>query len=243
MDSAASAGQVSLELLTTLGFVLLIFIVVVVLYIDKNTLANELKLYLDAKGVAESLADNINTVSEQSAGYFRFVSFPGTIYGGTDYNLSASGNAVVIYYGGREWVSPVLALNVSIHCLDKGAGFLNRVEATDEGVEVTCHRPNLVFKENSFRASTQQPMANATVSVVVEDRSHVASESFSVVFNGTVNASVSGLAAGEETVVSFNVVSPPAGTNKIWFELDPLSNINESIESDNTLNVSWTTYS
>jgi hypothetical protein len=223
------------------GFILLIFIIVVLLALEKGSFANNLKLSLDARSVAGSLIANVNTISEQSFGYYRYVSFPTRLFGGVDYNLSSAGNVISIEYEGGEWVDESLASNVTIFCLDKGENLLNRIENTGDAVIVTCHRPNLAFKRNSFKASSSKAGENATLSITVEDRSHVAAPAFTVRFNNSVNYTVPSLPAGEEVQVSYAITVPATGTHTLAFEIDPGNSVNESIEEDNTLNVSWQT--
>lgn len=241
MGSRFFRGQVSLELITTVGFVLLIFIVVLLLALEKSGFAYNLKLFLNARSVAKSLAVNVNTISEQSAGYFRYVSFPSRLFGDVDYDLSASEDTVSIIYGGDEWTEHVISANVTLFCLDKGEGLRNRIENTGKAVIITCSRPNLVFEANSFTASSSKAGENATVSVVVEDRSHVAAPAFTVRLNQSSNATVASLASGARTRVPYNITVPPAGTASILFEIDPEGSVNETIEGDNNLTVVWTT--
>ncbi|MFH1788127.1 MAG: CARDB domain-containing protein [Candidatus Altiarchaeota archaeon] len=234
-------GQVSLELIMTVAFVLLIFLVVVSLALEKNSLANNMKLYLDARSVTESFASNINTISEQSSGYYRYVSFPSFLYGRVDYNLSSARNFVSIQYKGSEWVAQTLASNITIHCISKGLDNANRFENTGDAIIVTCQLPNIAFMENSFRASSSTAGENTTLTVLVKDRSHVNSGAFIVAFNNTDNYSVSSLTAGDWELVSYDIVAPAAGTHNLYFMIDSGDSVNESIESDNALNVSWIT--
>lgn len=237
----SARGQVSLELITTVAFVLFIFLIVLSLALEKNSLANNIKLYLDARSVAESFASNVNTISQQSSGYYRYVSFPSYLYGGVDYNVSSAKNFISIEYRGSEWVTQTLAANITIHCLSKGRDYANRFENSGGAVVVTCHKPNLVFAENSFKASSFTAGENTMISVKIKDRSHVSASSFIVAFNNSENYSVSSLAAGDDAIIAYDIVAPAAGIHNLYFELDAYNAVNESIESDNVLNVSWRT--
>ncbi len=234
-----SRGQVSLELIITVGFILLIFIIVVILALEKNILANNLKLSMDAQSVLDSIAFNINTISQQSYGYYRYVSVPYYLFGSVDYNVSSSKNFLSIHFDGSEWVTQVLAANVTIYCLDKGETLQNRIENTGDAVIVTCHKPNLFFVRESFSSSSNVSGTNTTISVRVRDKSHVRASAFIVRLNGSLDDVVPSLEAEAETTVFFNVTVPSVGTHILPFEIDPIEQLDEGIESDNFLNVSW----
>lgn len=239
--SSHTRGQVSLELITTLGFILLIFLIVVILALERNYMANNLKVFLDARSITHRLAMNVNTISEQSEGYFRYMSFPLAMYGGVEYNLSAHGNVISILYRDSEWATQVIASNVTIFCLDKGETVMNRIENTGDSVVVTCNKSNLGFRQDSFRASSSQAGENANISVIVWDRSHVAPLTFNVLFNGSVNHTLSDFPAGGKERIFFSITVPSAGTHILTFEADSEGEVEESIEGDNYLNVSWRT--
>jgi subtilase family serine protease len=63
-----------------------------------------------------------------------------------------------------------------------------------------------------------------------------------VQFNKSLNYSVSYLPPEEKARISYDIVVPSAGTHNLVFEIDPDNQVNESIEEDNQLNISWQTF-
>lgn len=115
-----ATGQASIELIAVISFLLLIFLVVVATSTQKHRESNALKTLLDAKRVANSVADNINTISQQGPGYYRRFSLPETIFGYTDYDVTIAANIVEISWGDQAWSTQTAASNVMVMELRKG---------------------------------------------------------------------------------------------------------------------------
>ncbi len=247
---APRKGQASLELLLSLGFILLVFIVVGLLALWKTADANTLKTYTTAKRTADSFADNINTISEQGHGYYRYFTLPGRLHGQENYTLHSGGNIVEIVWGENQaWARPIITGNVTVHCLDYGRNYTNRVANEDGRISITCHRPDLFPINESFGASPATGGVANTVSVDVENDAHVdATANFIVRFtnldrtDGTcadnhpcTEIGVPGLATGETASVSYTTPAWPAGTYRILVEVDATGAVTESIESNNNV--------
>jgi len=228
-------GQATIELIATIGLVMLIFIVVAVSALQKNMESEYIKMFLDAQRIAGSVADNINAISEQGPGYYRYFSVPAWIYGDVGYNVTCYNNFVEISWGNYTWSTQIVTSNARVYCLDRGLNVSNRVFNRNNSIEVTCHRPNLRVVDGSFKPVSVEGGENTTFSFDVEDDSHVASGVFIAEVVGVGNISVGGLAAGEEKEVVFTAALS-SGTHLIRIIIDSGNIINESIESDNYYN-------
>lgn len=241
-------GQASLELLLSLGFILLIFIIVGLLAMWKMADANQIKIYGTAKRTADSFADNINTISEQGSGYYRYFTLPGRLYGQENYTLHSGGNIVEIVWGDNQaWARPIITGNVTIHCLDYGRNYTNRVANEEGRIIVTCHRPELAPVNESFAVSPATGGVANTISIEVENDAHVDADANFIVrltnldrTDGTCAAShpcteiaIPGLDAGESATNTYVTPAWPAGSYRILVEVDPTDAIEESIESNN----------
>ncbi|ODS38518.1 MAG: hypothetical protein A7316_00910 [Candidatus Altiarchaeales archaeon WOR_SM1_86-2] len=105
-------GQVSVEFILVVGFIMLIFMVVFIVVWEKQKEALEHKTFLDAQRICHSVVANINTISEQGDGYYRFFSVPDKLYGEQNYSLTIYKYGVEITWGteGYAWVeSPITA--------------------------------------------------------------------------------------------------------------------------------------
>jgi len=83
MDSG-DRGQASIEMIITIGIILIICLIFSQMRIRES---NEYTMFLDAKRVCKSVADNIDTIAEQGPGYYRYISIPNTIKGGHEYDI------------------------------------------------------------------------------------------------------------------------------------------------------------
>lgn len=125
LNSSSGRGQSGLELIVVFGFLLLFFIVVTLFTAEKNTESGEIKMYLDAKKIADTLVDNINTISEQGSGYYRQFSLPEKLYGGYEYNITSYENIVEISWGNKIMSYQTATSKIRIMHLEKGADRLN----------------------------------------------------------------------------------------------------------------------
>ena len=120
-------SQGSPEFNVVISFVMLVFLVVVLIVLQKQDESYKFQRYLDAKRVATSIADNINMISINGHGYYRYFSVPDTLYGNTEYEVSASDNFLWINYSDENAVGPLVTENVTIVRLEKGEDELNCV--------------------------------------------------------------------------------------------------------------------
>jgi hypothetical protein len=228
------SGQIGLELIVGIGLIMLIFSTVVIIVIDKTAESSSLKTYLDARRVATSVKDNVDMISQQGPGYYKYFSVPEELYGGFEYNLSLSGNLLEVTWAENTWSTKVLSSNVSVYCMSKGAGVSNRIYYGENGLELTCHRPNLKVVAPSLVIDR---VVNSTIVDVWND-AHVDSPGFTARFetNSTpsplfIDRNVSGLAAGDRMRFQFN----RSLTDYVSIYVDYHSVVNESIESDNNM--------
>ncbi len=108
------------EFSIVISFVLLVFLVMTFLTFQKQDETRMTNLFLDAKKAGSRLAGNINAISKNGDGYYRWFSLPGQLYGSTDYNFTIEENFLSMDYGEGTWASPLLTNNASIECLSKG---------------------------------------------------------------------------------------------------------------------------
>ena len=99
---------------------MLVFMVIMFAALQKQQDAYDLQIFLDAKSVAGSVADNINMIAKNGDGYYRHFSVPESLYGFTEYDVTVSGNFLEISYAGSNWAAPLITDNVSIVRLEKG---------------------------------------------------------------------------------------------------------------------------
>ncbi len=113
-------GQGVPEFSVVISFVLLVFLVVLLIVFQKQTDAYQLQVYLDAKKVTQSIADNINMISRNGHGYYRYFSVPDYLRGYTEYNITVAGKFLAIEYSTQTWATPIISNNVTIFGLVKG---------------------------------------------------------------------------------------------------------------------------
>lgn len=118
-------GQGTPEFSVVISFVLLVFLVVLLIVFQKQTDAYQLQVFLDAKKVTQSVADNINMISRNGHGYYRYFSVPDDLYGYTEYNITAAEKFVGIEYGDQTWATPIITNDVTILGLVKGENETN----------------------------------------------------------------------------------------------------------------------
>jgi hypothetical protein len=82
------SSQISVEFVTVLGLLLMIFMIAVYVIYLKYTRTNDLKVYVDGLMLVTKIADNINTVNMVGDGYWMFFTIPARLYAFSDYNIS-----------------------------------------------------------------------------------------------------------------------------------------------------------
>ena len=64
------------EYMLAISFMLLVFLIIIFMMVQKQDESYNFKVFLDAKKVAKSVADNKNTIAQQGHGYYRYFSVP-----------------------------------------------------------------------------------------------------------------------------------------------------------------------
>jgi|GEM_PF-1315401 len=108
-------GQASMEYIMTLGVVMLVFIMVLYVVYEKNMEIIKTKSYLDAQRVTNSIVTNINTISEQGDGYYKYFTIPGELYGGYDYEIIIQGNTVELRWGIFPYTYSKSPITANVH--------------------------------------------------------------------------------------------------------------------------------
>lgn len=108
------------EYMMAISFMLLVFLIITFLMIQKQDESYKFKVFLDAKRVANSIADNINTISQEGHGYYRYFSVPEKLYGQLDYDVVVSGTFLEINWSDQNWDAHLITSNVTIVHVEKG---------------------------------------------------------------------------------------------------------------------------
>ncbi|MBD3260276.1 MAG: hypothetical protein GF334_01140 [Candidatus Altiarchaeales archaeon] len=243
-------GQASIELIASLGFVLLIFAVAGVGVLHRSRTASDLKTYLDVEVVGRTLTDNIETINQQGQGYWKLFSIPNYLRGGYDYNVSVKRGVLEIRWGGEGvWTHRLSSVNVTIINMDKGLDKQNKVKYTENGIQITGHRPNLRPLPGSFIVKDNE--THAWVNCTVENDAHVDMEStdtLDIVVAMEYDDGTGNKAYNIQTVDGFRsyerrlIVFPETHLMQSWdpeedyrftVYVDNDTEINESIEFDN----------
>jgi hypothetical protein len=116
---AGRKAQGGPEFNVVISFIVLVFIVVMFISMQKQSESYELQVFLDAKKVAMSVADNINMISKNGDGYYRYFSLQNTLYGNNEYNVTAVGHFVEISYD-DGWAAAIISSNISILRMEAG---------------------------------------------------------------------------------------------------------------------------
>jgi len=243
-------GQSGIELLVSIGFILLVFTIVSLFTVRKVQDSTNLKVFGEAKLVLDSFADNINTISEEGSGYYRYFSLPAMLYGSWNYSVATGGNTVEIYWGENSvWARPVINSNVTVHCLDLGKNFSNRILNDQGRIVITCHRPNLRPLNNTVAVNPGEAGVVNTVILTLENDANIPYDgNFEVLFEnfdmfGTCSGhycevlAVNGMESGEQKDIVFTTPGGwGAGAHLLGFSVDYSDAVVESIESDNNIN-------
>ena len=238
----SSHAQATLELIVSFGFLLIIFAIVAALALSKSTQSSELKSYLDAKRIGESVKDNINMISQQGSGYFKYFSLPERVHGEYDYNVSFGGNILDLSWAEKSWSTQLMTANVKLYSLDKGSSKLNRIFNNEGVIEITGYRPNLKPDCDSLNITSDGTMIN--VSFAVHNDAHVddlnvTNTAFTQLCGAAgivALASTSPIPAFSRTMVSLNyTLACPSMKFNVKSDYD--NRIAEGKESDNECNV------
>ncbi|RLI90508.1 MAG: hypothetical protein DRO89_05740 [Candidatus Altiarchaeales archaeon] len=249
-------GQTTVEMIIVVALILIVFTVSVLVAHRKTVESNDFKMMLDAKRIAQSIADNINTIAEQGPGYYRYFTLPPYISGGYDYNISIYGNFVEITwesrYGEQGYITQIVTGNATKYCLDKGGNTKNKVFNYNERILVTCNRADLMLLGDSFKPETAKNGTDVNISIDVLNYGILDvpdTTRFNVTFRnnilGNYTYTIQGLHADRrKTAYAFidsSKTSNP-GTYSIYINITeyPTQPINESYKGDNWYNATLT---
>jgi hypothetical protein len=249
-------GQTTIEMIVVVGFILILFTLILLVAHNKTLDSNDLKMRLDAKRVAGSLADNINTIAEQGHGYYRYFTLPQYLFGGTEYNISVYGSFVevnwVSRHGEQGYIEQIVTANASKYCLDLNESKPNKVFNYYERVLLTCNRADFMLVDDSFGPETLSGSAGSDVNLSIEVFNYGVLDSgqFNVFFaliNNTGdmkwNATyllAGGVAADRKAKVDVTMTPQDAGVYTISVFADSDDEILESYELDNWYNKTFT---
>jgi hypothetical protein len=228
-------GQSGVELIFGVSVIILVFLIAVLIAIDKTAESSRVKTLLDAQRIAVSVKDNINMINEEGRGYYAYFSLPEQIQGGYDYDIVIKNNVLEIVWEDNAWTTKLIPSNVTVYCLSKESILKNRVFYGQNGIEITCHRPNLKVLPETLR------LYPGLTTVDVKNDAHVNAGPFRSILktNSTPSSKVvstTGLGAYESKTLSFDLTS----NNFSNIYVDYFDDVNESIESDNEMNASIT---
>jgi hypothetical protein len=113
-------SQGSPEFNVVVSFVLLLFLIILLISFQKQDEMNDLQVFLDAKRVAQTLADNIDMISRNGDGYYRYFSLPEYLHGHLAYEINTSDNFVWINYTDTTWATSIITSNVTILHIEMG---------------------------------------------------------------------------------------------------------------------------
>jgi len=229
-------GQSSMEQLIAFVFILFILVMAALFATDQTRDSNKIKKEIDAKRICNSVADNINSIAEQGSGFYKYFSLPAVVAPDNQYTISINESSVEISLEDYAYVTQLITSNVSVECLDKGQSRKNKVFNEGERIYIICHKPELLFLNNSLspkRAGTNQSI---NISIKIMNFGPVDSGPFNVSFNNT-NISVAGLASEESRHITFNyTTNSTPGDYVLEFWIDPQDSVKESIERNNLYN-------
>jgi len=242
-------AQVGIEFMVAVVSLLLVFTLVALLSLRKSEESTELKEFISAKMIAMRFAENINMVSEQGSGYWRYFHLPKYIYGEQNYSLNVAGSLVEISWGSRGWSTYLLTGNVHLHCLDLGENYTNRVVNEGGVIHITCHRPELEYYLPHFYLNSTHSGEPVNVSFSIINTGPVNATDFKIrlcyvrIENGEQKCQefeVSNLGTQEKMKPSFLLNFQFPGTYRLEATLDALNEVHESIESNNMLIQNYT---
>ncbi len=243
-------------MIVTIVIVISIFVICVVFSQMKINESNEYSMFLDAKRICRSVADNIDTIAEQGPGYFRYVSIPDKITGGYDYDIVTYTKFVEIVWDNPKyspWNTQIITNNVSFCCngicctgecskgkLSKGLNKKNKVYNDNGSVFVACNMPDLKFFRGTFLPTRAGSNENITLRIEIVNSGPVDANNFVVRFNHTEtnrieNVTIPYLKADESIIVRANFTAPAYGNYTII--VDYFNNVSESIEFNNNYTV------
>jgi len=107
-------SEVSTEFISLVGFILIIFIIVLVTVGLRNNEISETTIYADAQRIANLIANEINFAASIE-GYYREFSLPLNLVNNIEYNVSINTNLrfVEVKWNGKNAISNIITENVN----------------------------------------------------------------------------------------------------------------------------------
>lgn len=248
-------GQTTIEMIVVVGLVLILFTIVLLVAHRKAVDSNDFKMQLDAKRVANSVADNINAIAEQGHGYFRYFSLPEYLFGGADYDVEIYANFVEVNwtnrYGDQSYITQIVTSNATKYCLNMNESKMNKVFNYNERVLLTCSRADLMPVEDSFKPADLTAKAGDPIPVSIEVFNYgiLSAGPFNVSLSlinetgytkwSTTDRLTSGIGADQRVTVSAMINPQDDGIYTISVYVDSADELEESYEVDNWYNASF----
>ncbi|MBU0761524.1 MAG: hypothetical protein KKD39_00720 [Candidatus Altiarchaeota archaeon] len=111
-----SRGQISIELMVTLGIALLLFIFLIDAAINQTSLAKDLTIRSNAKEVVSYVAESIDDVYLGGNNATKIITLPYALRGEIEYNIRVYPRSVLLTYnlnGQRHASQSILAKNIN----------------------------------------------------------------------------------------------------------------------------------
>ncbi len=127
-------SEVSTEFISLVGFILIIFVIVLVTVGLRNNEISESTVYADAQRIANLIANEINFAASIE-GYYREFSLPLNLVNNIEYNVSINTNLrfVEVKWDGKNAISNIITENIN-GVVNPG---VNRIKIkNDEGLVV-----------------------------------------------------------------------------------------------------------
>jgi uncharacterized protein (UPF0333 family) len=243
-------GQSSIETLIVFLFIMFMLLMVAIYASEKSNEATNIKTQTDMRRVADSFADNVNTIAEQGSGFYKYFRLPAQLVGVQDYNVSIYGNLVEISCNNYSVIEPMVSSNITVACLDKSISKRNKVYNDGEKIFIICDKPELIFVNGSLwltyaNGSLWPPNAyinqSVNLSIKVMNFGPADSGPFWVSFNGnkTTATRIDSLKSeGIAEVPPFQMnASAIIGAMAINVSIDYNNSVDESIETNNNFTV------
>lgn len=108
-------AQVTFEFMLTLGFLIIIFLLVMVYFNQKTAESSDLKSYLDGQRICTAVANNINIILQEGDGYYKNFSIPEDVYLGNNYTMVLCKNQIYINWGKRSYYCSVFTSDINVY--------------------------------------------------------------------------------------------------------------------------------
>lgn len=231
-------AQTSMELITGIVFLSLIFLIFLIVANEKLQESNDIKSWIDAKRICKKFAMNIDTIASQGNSYYKKFKLPEKVYKNFDYNISLYSNRVEISWDSKlsPYSLPIATSNVTIYCLDKDEHKENKILNDNENIIILCYKPELTILKEKFYPTEVNSGKKVNLSVWIKNIGLVKAGQFKVLLNSQ-ELTINSLDVDESIKIFANYTAPlNAGNYSVGMILDPNNDIDESIESNNYYN-------